>query len=242
MAEQVESPFRFKKFEVFQEGAPMKVGTDGILLGAWVGLDRANRILDIGTGTGVIAIMLGQRTSKALVHGIDIDPEAAKQAEENMAACGWSNRLRSFTGSIQDYVLKSDTQYDLIVSNPPFFSGGTLSEAAERTSVRHTVKLPHGDLLRAVQQLLAEDGTFALILPLIEGLRFEELAQSYQLFCNRKCEVRSRPSKPVERLLLEFGKTQQPQQQEELILQEKTGEDAWTEAYRELCRDFYLDF
>jgi len=220
----------------------MKVGFDGVLLGAWVNAEGARTLLDVGTGTGVIAIMLAQRNQEAEVYGIDLDPDSARQAGENMKACPWSARLHAIQEAVQDHSRSAGRQYDLIVSNPPFFSGGTFSDKVERNQVRHTIKLPHGDLLRAVQKLLAPDGRFGLILPVIEGLRFRELAENYQFYCIRKCEVRSRPSKPAERLLMEFKRTSEPLQKEQLYIQEDKGKDKWSEAYRELCQDFYLHF
>lgn len=233
-------PFRFKQFEIQQDRSAMKVGTDGVLLGAWVNLFGSDRILDVGTGTGVIAIMLAQRTENARVDGVDVDEASATQAAENMKSSVWSERLRAIQQPIQEFARQQDEKYDLIVSNPPFFSGGTFSDKVERTQVRHTIKLPHGDLLRAVQQLLSPEGRFALILPLIEGLRFKELAESYQLFCVRKCEVRSRPSKPVERLLMEFSLKKGSMVEESLTIQEEKGEDNWTEGYKRICQDFFL--
>ena len=136
----------------------MKVGTDGILLGAWADVGDAKSILDIGTGTGLIAIMLAQRSSEAQIHAVEIDDEACEQAATNMANSPWTQRLAAIRSSIQDFVKLSRNHYDLIVSNPPFFTGGTFSNSQDKASVRHTVKLPHGDLLSSVRSLLSKDG------------------------------------------------------------------------------------
>lgn len=231
-------PFQFKKFSVAQDKCSMKVGTDGVLLGAWANVSEAKRVLDVGTGTGVIAIMLAQRNEAATVHAVEIDEVACVQAKENMEASPFSNRLTAFDTSIQDYSFKQE-KYDLIVSNPPFFSGGTLSQSSDRDAVRHTVKLPHGALLLAVQRLLSDGGKFSVILPFIEGLRFEEMAATYNLYCTRKTEVKSKEDKPVERLLLEFEKEKKEQTTDELVIQKEERND-WTDAYIALTGEFYL--
>lgn len=237
-----EKPFVFKQFSIQQDCCAMKVGTDGILLGAWAPTEDAETILDIGTGTGLIAIMLAQRTDKATIHAVEVEEAAYLEATHNSAACPWSDRLLAFHAAIQDFDLPTSIThgYDLIVSNPPFFSGGTFSFNQDRNSVRHTVKLPHSDLLRAVRRLLHEKGKFCTILPLIEGLRFQELAESYNLYCTRQVEVKPRPSKPTERLLLTFGKEKQPIKKEALVLQEEDS-NLRMPAYKALTEAFYLN-
>jgi tRNA1Val (adenine37-N6)-methyltransferase len=232
-------PFHFKQFDIHQDKATMKVGTDGILLGAWADISDAQTILDIGTGSGVIAIMLGQRAESATIDGLDIDDLAYEQARENMERTPWSDRMRAFHTSVQEFAKTHEGTYDLIVSNPPFFSGGTFSHNQDRNSVRHTVKLPHGDLLMAVQKLLAPKGKFCLILPYIEGLRFQELAESYKLYCTQVTNVKTKEDRSVERLLLQFERNREELREDELIIRED-GDNEWTEQYMELTRAFYL--
>jgi len=231
--------FKFKQFHIAQDHCAMKVGTDGILLGAWADVSDINSALDIGSGTGLIAIMLAQRTQKAQIHAIEIDEKASQQSIENASHCPWSERISVINQSIQDYSRNSDQKFDLIISNPPFFTGGTFSDSQDRNSVRHTVKLPHGDLLRAVQILLAVNGRFAVILPYIEGLRFIEMAKTYQLHCIRKTEVIPRKGKQVERLLLELKKEIEVPKEDQLIMRKDTS-DEWDEEYIRLTGDFYL--
>lgn len=219
----------------------MKVGTDGILLGAWAETQEAKNILDVGTGSGVIAIMMAQRCPQASITGVEVDQASFEQAAANMAHAPWARRLRAVHQSIQDYAATTAERYDLIISNPPFFTGGTFSNNQDRNSVRHTVKLPHGDLLRAVQRVLSPKGRFSVILPLIEGLRFEEMARQYQLYVTRVQEVLPKASKQVERLLLQFER-QEGTRIEEPPLMIREEEDDFTEKYRELTRDFYLHF
>jgi tRNA1Val (adenine37-N6)-methyltransferase len=203
-------PFYFKQFVIQQERCAMKVGTDGVLLGAWADVSNARRLLDVGAGNGLIAIMLGQRNAEAQIDAVEIEAEACAEARENMQNAPWAERLRVLHVSVQEYATQAPAPYDLIVSNPPFFSGGTFSDQQDRASVRHTVKLPHGDLLAAVRALLQEQGRFCVILPVIEGLRFQEMATRYNLYCNKIMEVRPKADKPVERLLMQFEKTQKP--------------------------------
>jgi len=235
----VSTPFRFKQFVIEQDVCPMKVGTDGILLGAWANVKDAQTALDIGTGTGLIAIMLGQRNEKVNIHAVEIDEVACEQAKKNMKAAPWSNRLKAFSSSIQDFTQSATQKYDLIVSNPPFFSGGTFSDNQDRNRVRHTIKMPHGDLLIAVRQLLTNDGKFSVILPFIEGLRFIEIAKTYHLSCTRKTEVFPKKDKSVERLLLQFEKNEKALEEDQLVIQ-VDGANDWTPAFKALTEDFYL--
>lgn len=235
-----EERFFFKEFAIAQDRCTMKVGTDGVLLGAWADVKGAARILDIGTGTGVIAIMLGQRTKdqQSTIHAIEIDADSARQAKENAESAPWSERIKIIHGSIQQYV-STPEPYDLIVSNPPFFSGGTFSRDQDRTNVRHTVKLAHGDLLAAVRNLLSPEGRFCVVLPWIEGLRFQELAAEYHLHCTRETRVKPKKEKPVSRLLLQFEREEKAKQVSELVIQ-KEGRNEWTDDYRALTAMFYL--
>jgi tRNA1Val (adenine37-N6)-methyltransferase len=233
------APFQFKQFTIAQDRCSMKVGTDGVLLGAWADIDDAATILDIGTGSGLIAIMLAQRSNGAAVHGIEIDEASCEQAVENMQACPWADRLSAFHSPVQGFKPEQLGTYDLIVSNPPFFTGGNLSYSEDRNTVRHTVKLSHQDLLSAVRRLLSEKGKFCLILPYIEGLRFCELAATYHLYCNRMTEVHPKAGKPIERLLLQLEKTKKDRKVDQLIIQHEQRND-WTAAYKKLTKAFYL--
>ncbi len=234
--------FKFKQFEIAQDQCGMKIGTDGVLLGAWAPLTaEAKNILDIGTGTGVIAIMQAQRCPNAKVVGVEIEEKSAKQATENMNASPYKDRLNVHLGSIQDFARESDQKFDLIISNPPFFSGGTFSQNQTRNDVRHTVKLPNGDLLRCAHQLLAKEGIFSVILPYIEGLRFQEMADQYGFHLSHMTEVKPKVDKSIERLLMAFTKQEVAEvKKNELVIQHDARND-YTEAYIELTKDFYLN-
>lgn len=233
-------PFHFRQFTIEQDQCSMKIGTDGVLLGAWADVDKAETILDIGTGSGVIAIMLAQRTTTAKIYGIEIDEDAGQQASKNMKSTTWQDRLFAINTSIQEFAKNSHHTFDLIVSNPPFFTGGTFSSSQDKNSVRHTIKLPHGDLLHAVRSLLSDKGSFSTILPYIEGLRFKEMAATYGLYCHKITQVIPVRDKPVERLLLSFGREVKPVERTELVLKDSPTED-WTSEYKELTSDFYLN-
>lgn len=233
--------FRFKQFQVQQDRCAMKVNTDGVLLGAWTAVAQRQRALDIGTGTGVIAMMLAQRAPQLNITGVEIDADSAAQAAENMAATPWKDRLSCVQVPVQEFARNAQETFDLIVCNPPFFSGGVLSEAHDRNVVRHTVKLPHGELLHAVRNLLSKDGVFTVILPWLEGLRFQELASHYGLQVRFRVDVRGKVGKPVERILLQLERNPCELQQSELTIQEEGPENnLWTEEYKSLVKDFYI--
>lgn len=233
------SLFRFKQFEVIQSATPMKVGTDGVLLGAWVGVSGTERrILDIGTGTGVIALMLAQRTTEAEVWGIDIDP--VKEARQNGNRSQWDARLHFEQTPVQVF---SADPFDLIVSNPPFFIESLQCPDRGRTLARHAVALPFEELIEAVCRLLKPEGRFALVLPIAEAARFEALSED-RLRVIRRTEVRTTPRHPAKRVLLEMAHVASSHTVEptrELMI--GTGEhECYTEEYRALTRDFYLKF
>lgn len=218
----------------------MKVGTDGVLLGAWVRLgEEDRRILDIGTGTGVIAIMLAQRASEAKICGVDI--ESVEEAAANVARSPWADRIAMVQSPIQLY--EAD-RFDLIVTNPPYFIQSLLSPDAGRTTARHTVALPFDELRDAMDRLLTDDGRIALILPCDEALRFEEVCRG--LFgVVRRTAVRTTPRHPAKRMLLEMRRCAKLSgaEEERTELMIGTGKpEEYTPEYRALTGDFYLKF
>ena len=231
--------FHFKKFSVQHDRCTMKVGTDGVLLGAWVNVAHAKSILDIGTGSGVIALMLAQRTQEHVtIDAVEIEVGDAEQARENVAHSPWSEKVVVHSSSIQDF--HPGKQYDLLVSNPPYFSNSWEPPDQRRHQTRHTITLPYPELLTAATRLLSPDGKFSVILPYAEGLHFIDLALASGLHCTRQWSFRTRPDKPIERWLLEFSRLNAVRKENEIQLyREKAGEE-WSAQYIELTRDFYL--
>ncbi len=233
------SPFHFKKFSIFQEGVAQSVGTDGVLLGAWADTTSAKTILDIGTGTGLIALMLAQRTAPDVtITAIDLHRGSVDCACENVKRSLWCDRIAVIETAVQEFAGSTARQYDLIVSNPPFFSELTISPNAARNVARHTATLSIGDLLAAVKLLLAPGGKCCLILPEKEGKRLCELSVPLGLFCTRAVHVWSRVGKPMERLLLQLERDPGRFNRESLAIY---GEfEGYSDEYKALTQDYYL--
>lgn len=230
--------FQFKQFTIAQNTTAMKVGTDGVLLGAWSTINDSN-ILDIGTGTGLIALMAAQRTKTALIDAVEIEQEAFKQASENIKNSNWSNRITAHNCSIQNYHPRK--KYDLIISNPPFFIDSTKAMNSKRNNARHTDELSFSDLINAINRLLKPNGFFSLILPIVESAHFIELANHQNLYLNRSCIVKPNPVKPAKRVLMEFSFYKKDLIQEELTI-ETEKRHHYSKEYIILTQDFYLNF
>ena len=298
--------FSFKQFTVWQEHAAMRVGTDGVLLGAWCDLSscvsvvipdestdrrqpenvcpadpsqildssnrdqtvwddhvqdereksvcgaqngadaetkKVGRVLDIGSGTGVIALMVAQRTSNAQIDAVEPDSGSCEDALRNFAESPWADRLHLHGVTLQEYVscYAEKVQYDLIVSNPPYFVDSLKAPDPVRNAVRHAVSLPFEELLDGVKALLAEHGRLAVILPVTEGVLLEKLALERSLHCVRKCLVQTKPGVPPKRVMMEFGRKSVPLRSD-LLIMETERQQEFTEEYRRLTRDFYLKF
>ena len=229
--------FHFKQFSVRHDRCSMKVGTDGVLLGAWADVSDATDLLDIGTGSGVIALMLAQRTSPDThIEAVEIEEEDATQANENVTASPWPGKVNVHHKPVQTF--HSDRCYDLIVSNPPFFINSQKPPGDRRTRTRHTTSLDYETLLNSVVTLLNESGRFNVVLPFTEGLHFIELAQRVGLYCTRKYSFRTRAEKPIERWLLEFSKHATKTEEGEILLY--SNDLNWSDGYKQLTREFYL--
>jgi len=233
------SPFQFKEFTIHQDRCAMKIGTDGVLLGAWVSV-RKNifSILDIGSGTGVIALQLAQRTQAELIDAIEIDENAFEQCVDNFENSPWADRLFCYHASAQDFATEIDEAYDLIISNPPFYSEDYKTENDARDTARFTDALPFEHLIGCVYNLLSEDGIFALILPRKEEDSFIEMASEAGLFPKRICRVRGNVTSEEKRSLIEFSFQTNEVQIELLIIENQR--HIYTEAYKNLVQDFYL--
>ncbi len=232
--------FRFKKFEIAQDLTAMKVGTDGVLLGAWARvLGSEQNILDIGTGTGLIALMMAQRSVAQNIVAVEIDEQSARQAAENMRGSQWSSRLSLVESAIQDY--QSPQRFDLILSNPPYFIDSLLSKGESRTKARHTTELSFEDLAESIVRLLAPQGRFAVILPTAESQRFDAIIEG-TLHLVRRCSVEGKIGGNVKRIMSEYSLTLATPTIEEKIAIRDTPPSDYTPEYRALTADFYLKF
>lgn len=217
----------------------MKVGTDGVLLGAWAEATGATRTLDIGTGTGLIALMIAQRNPATNVDAVEIDKPSFDEATPNISSSKWANRIRLANDTIQNFCKTTTFNYDLVITNPPFFAAGTPAPQKNRHQARHTTELSPNDLLEAVDNVLAPQGRFCIILPVTESDKFVQLGLSYDLFVSRKMTFYPKESKPPERHLLEFQRTIcSSVKTSSLIQYEEDG--SWSTAYKELTKDFYI--
>lgn len=226
--------FRFRQFEVFHDRCGMKVGTDGVLLGAWVQPLQARRILDVGTGSGLIALILAQRSIAEIV-GVEFDASASAQAAENARNSPWSNRIRMVHADFKSY---QDGWFDLIVSNPPFFQNALQAPAAERNQARHDVTLSYAELIAKAASMLSAEGRLAVVLPYDAAREFEDLCWVSGLYPKRRCEVSTIEGLPPKRVLLECSRQRNETERTTLVLAAKG--NARSEAYSALTSDLYL--
>jgi tRNA1Val (adenine37-N6)-methyltransferase len=231
--------FRFKQFVVRQDKCAMKVGTDGVLLGAWVTCQQAGSILDIGCGTGLIALMMAQKCPDSEIDAIDIDAVAFRQAKENFEYSPWAERLHSFHDTLQNFVMVANKSFDLIVSNPPFFMDAHPAPSEARNVARHMDEsLSIEELCDGVKKLLNPDGRFCVIFPFREGMRFLEYAEMNGLYANRITKVKTKVEKLEKRMMMEFEKVRKELVEDELVIQEE--DLSFTQQYIDLTADFYL--
>jgi len=219
----------------------MKVGTDAVLLGSWTDTSESHFILDIGTGTGILALMLAQR-SKAAIDAIDIEESACIQARENIKASPWENRIKIHHVPLQEFAKSTDRKYDLIVSNPPYFIDSSKASGIERSISRHTDLLPFDELIDSALSLMSSNAKFCLILPLKEGKLFRGMAEAKNLFLTRILRVRgSVDQDTVKRLLMQFELVKKPLKEESIAIERKKRHH-YTEEYKELTKEYYLGF
>ena len=218
----------------------MRVGTDGVLLGSWTDVSNAKNILDIGTGTGLIAIMLAQR-SKAKITGIEIEVQAANEAIQNAENSPWTNRIKIVHLPFQEFAAKTEERFDTIVSNPPYFTNAVKSKQDEKSVARHNHSLPFKELLQGVSKLLTPDGKLSVILPVNEAINFTKQAKESGLFPSVLTEVKSSTNKEPNRQLMEFSQKTINPGIGTLSIFEKNGVD-FTDEYKNLTAGFYLNF
>lgn len=232
-------PFQFKQFSIVQQKAAMKVGTDGVLLGAWVQLNNHPfSILDIGTGTGLIALMMAQRSDAEVIDAIELNDEAYEEAVENFERSDWGDRLFCYHAYFQEFVEEIEDEYDVIISNPPFYTSTYKELSVDRAMARHAESLPYDELLKGVAHLLSENGICAFIIPFSEEENFIALAKENGLLLNKLTRVKGTLDTPIKRSLLQLSFVESNLEINELIIE--FDRHQYTENYKALTKDFYL--
>lgn len=230
--------FQFKQFQIKDNNCAMKTGTDAVLIGAWADCNNAKKILDIGTGSGIIALMLAQKCN-ALINAIDIDEESIKNTVENIYNSKWPNQIIAQNISLQNFLKNNTESYSHIVCNPPYFNNSLKNPDARKKLVRHTDSLSFDELINGVNTLLDKNGSFFLILPTNESLDFIQKALISSLYCNEKLNIKPKPGKAIKRLMMKFEKQNKKQIINELIIRNE--DNSYTSEYIEFTKDYYLD-
>ncbi len=235
-------PFQFKEFTVNQDKTAMKIGTDAVLLGAWCTVETyPDSILDIGSGTGIIALMAAQRCDAMTIDAVEIDENAYEQTVENFEQSDWGDRLYCYNASFQEFaeeIAEEEETYDLIISNPPFYTDEFETENEARNKARFTSSLSFEALISGVSKILSKSGTFAVVIPKKEEENFTALALENNLFLNKVCRVKGTETSEIKRSLLEFSFEESTLIEEELIIE--ISRHNYTKEYIALTKDFYL--
>jgi tRNA1Val (adenine37-N6)-methyltransferase len=230
--------FQFKQFKILQDKTAMKVSTDACILGAYTDVSKCERILDIGTGTGLLALMVAQRNQEAVIDAVEIDEGAYNQAVENVSESVFSERVNVFHTTIQQF--QTANLYDLIISNPPFYQNHLQSEKSQKNLAHHTISLSFEDLIVSVNKFLKPNGTFVVLLPVHETTCLVEIAAQFQIFPQKQLQIRHRQNSKILRIITTFGYSEKIKIIEELII--KNLDETYTEDFIELLKDFYLIF
>ncbi|MFB9051679.1 tRNA1(Val) (adenine(37)-N6)-methyltransferase [Formosa undariae] len=232
-------PFKFKEFTINQDRCAMKIGTDGVLLGAWASLaHRPFSALDIGAGTGVISLMLAQRSGIEVIDAMEIDDAAYEQCVENFENAPWADRLFCYHAALEEFVDEIEDEYDLIISNPPFYSEDYKTNNEQRDLARFAEALPFDHLIDSASKLLSEHGTFCLIVPFKEEATIIDLASKVDLFPNKILHVKGNPDSEIKRSLIQLSFEKTDLEINALIIE--TERHKYTEDYIKLTKDFYL--
>jgi tRNA1Val (adenine37-N6)-methyltransferase len=229
--------FQFKQFTVHQDKSAMKVCTDSCILGAYANYSHPNKILDIGTGTGLLSLMLGQKYT-CKIDAVEIDDLAAEQAEDNFKNSEWFERINLHKESIQLFQQKASEKYDLIVCNPPFFQDHLKSPSASRNTALHSDHLTYKDLIHSAEKLLSSDGLFYVLLPEYQSSLFELLALKRYLFPIKKLTIFNRQDSSVFRIITVFSHQKKEFLNERLIIKDEDG--GYTSGFKRLLKDYYL--
>ena len=233
-------PFQFKKFTINQDQCAMKIGTDGVLLGAWAKLNNPFSVLDIGAGTGIIALQIAQRCDAEIIDALEIDADAFEQAVENFEQSDWGDRLFCYHASLQEFVDEIEEEYELIISNPPFYTSTFIKEEVEekRALARHSENLPYAILLQSTAKLLSKTGSCAFVIPFEEEENFLKITSQNNLFPNRITRVKGNQNSLIKRSLLQLSFKESAIEIDELIIEIER--HVYTEKYIDLVKCFYL--
>ena len=237
--------FQFKQFTIDQSLCAMKVGTDGVTLGAVADVEKARRVLDIGCGTGLLCLMTAQRNGTAEIVGIDIDEDAVRGATQNCEASKWAGRISIGGKSLQEFVEAAPSAFDKIITNPPYFEDSLKAPKASRTLARHTDSLPFSELALSASTLLSDDGSLSIILPTDAHEKFEKIAEEYGLYLRKKTLVYPKPGAEVKRVVGEFVKIKNDEckmqnVEIETLTVETEIRHQYTDDYIRLTKEFYL--
>jgi tRNA1Val (adenine37-N6)-methyltransferase len=231
--------FTFKQFQVNQDRCAMKIGTDGVLLGAWTPLiNNPYNVLDIGAGTGILSLMLAQRSNAEQIDAIEIDEDAYEQCVENFETSPWGDKLFCFHAGLDEFVDEPEDEYDLIISNPPFYTDDYKSDNTSRDLARFEDALPFEELIEAAALLLSDNGIFSVIIPFKEEERFVSLCKELDLFPLKITRVKGTPTSEIKRSLLAFCRMEQTPLIDELVIE--ISRHNYTPEYIELTKEFYL--
>ena len=231
--------FKFKQFSVKQAQSAMKIGTDSVLLGAWTPLNHPQSILDIGAGTGLLALMLAQRCDALTIDAVEIDEQAYIECSENFEENPWGDRLFCYHASFEEFFTEMDESYDLIISNPPFYSTDYKTPEKARNTARFSDALPSNQLLEGVSRLLAVEGYFSVILPYSESETFITLAATFGLFPQKITHTRGNEKSELKRSMMLFARKPLPSYPIHIFTIEKE-RGVYTDEYKELTKEFYL--
>lgn len=232
-------PFKFKEFTVNQDRCAMKIGTDGVLLGTWTSVKHNPfNVLDIGAGTGILSLIIAQRSNAQQIEAIEIEDDAFEQCAENFENSPWNERLFCYHASLLEFVEEVEDTFDLIICNPPFYSEDYKTEDKTRDLARFNDAMPFRHIIYAVAHLLAQDGIFSTVIPKKEESSFIELASSIGLYPRRILHVKGHPEAEIKRSLIEFSYHETAVKTSELIIE--TSRHNYTQDYIDLTKDFYL--
>lgn len=232
--------FQFKQFKIFQDRCSMKITTDAVLLGAWADVSGIQHALDVGAGSGILSLMIAQR-SNAWIDAVEIDEPAARQACENISGSPWGDRISIHPDSFQHFVSAATGKYDLIISNPPYFKNSLKSPDFRKSKARHDVNLSYEELIIGVTALINSNGRFCVILPGAESENFTDLARIHHLFCYQVMQVKPKPDVSFNRVLLTFGPDSGfSAEKNELAIRDESGQ--YSSDYINITKDFYLAF